>query len=280
MRFFKQPLFALAFAASFAFACSDDAGETDPTPDAGAQTDGGDVETDAGGEGSGEGSGGETGTLEDPTWRLTFVDIKRPIGGIGTILENLIAEDIDADELHILIQFRGFSADDIGGTFEIFGTAGSKVEGGYTWYPGTEPVDSDYKDADILDPASNEGEFCTATSALCFASTEQLSIIFPALEPGATEPLQIPVTELSLTGEVFDDNGEDVLFGLLAGAILADEIADLDVNVSGQPDGPSQPLSDLLGDRTYPTDADDADKTGWVITAEIEAAVTNFVPSN
>lgn len=285
MRFPKQlaSVAALLLAFSITAACSDDEG--DAATDAGADTGTTDAVGDSDAGVSDDASANDaatddvtTGALTDPTWRLTFVDIKRPIGGIGTILENLIAQDIDADLLHVLIQFRNFSADDLGGTFEVFGTAGEKVEGGYTWYPGAEPVEGDYKPGNLLDPATNSGEFCNADSIVCFENTENLGIIFPALEPGATEPLQIPVSELSLTGEIFEDGGEYVLFGLLSGAILAAEIEGLNVNVSGDVDGPTQPLAELLGDLTYPIGADDAEKTGWVLSAEIEAAVTTFIP--
>ncbi|MFT4702876.1 MAG: hypothetical protein ACI81R_000563 [Bradymonadia bacterium] len=249
----KKTWMMYCLAASFCMlaACGDDEPET--TADAGSDASA-DVTVDA----------IMGNSLVDPTFRLTVVDIRRPLGGIGTILENLIAADIDADLLHVLIQFRDFDTATLPDEFTVTGNAGEKVEGGYTWYPGVDFSDASYK------PASIDSEFS-------FSNSETLSIIFPALEPGATEPLQIPVTNLSLTGTLEEDGDSWVLIGELAGAILADEISDLDVNISGDPDAEGQLLSELLGDRDYPQDAEEADLTGWTLRADIEAQTVTYI---
>lgn len=211
--------------------------------------------------------------LVDPTFRLTFVNIRRPIGGIGDVLENLISQDIDADLLHVLIQFRAFDTSLGAQTFNVTGTAGERALDesgtflGYMWYPGAEPAESDYAPATLDD-------------ALAFENTENLSIIFPALEPGADAPLQIPVSELALAGTLDrESDGSWFLVGTLSGAILAAEIEGLEVNISGEPDGPKQPLASLLGDFDYPRDAEDDARTGWSLEAEIEAVPITFVPT-
>ena len=67
--------------------------------------------------------------------------------------------------------------------------------------------------------------------------------------------------------------------GTLSGAILAAEVEGLDVNISGEPDGPKQPLSSLLGSFDYPRDAEQDARTGWSLEAEIEAEPITFVPT-
>lgn len=262
--------FALCLLCTAALAftgCGDD--DISPTGGDVADTSGGDADmTDAGDGGGADDSGntdaGGSDGLVDPTFRLTVVDIQRPIGGIGNVLENLITADIDDDLLHVLIQFRDFDSSLGEQEFMLTGTAGDKAEGGYTWYPGAEPTDDDFKPATF----SASGEF---------ANTENLAIIFPALEPGAEEPLQIPVSELALTGTLIEDGDSWYIAGLLSGAILASEIEGIDVNISGQPDGPRQPLSQLLGDFDYPLDAADEDRIGWALEADIEAEPITYV---
>lgn len=256
-------------------ACGDDEPTSTPT------TGGADATADVSDAGSGTPDAtvepGEDATvsdgLVDPTFRLTFVNIRRPIGGIGDVLENLIAQDIDADLLHVLIQFRDFDTALGAQEFTITGTAGDRALDeageflGYKWYPGVEPVESDYAPA-------------TLDAGLTFENTENLSIIFPTLEPGAVEPLQIPVSELALAGTLEqNDDGSWYLIGTLSGAILAAEVEGLDVNISGEPDGPKQPLSSLLGSFDYPRDAEQDARTGWSLEAEIEAEPITFVPT-
>jgi hypothetical protein len=197
----------------------------------------------------------------DTTFRLTDVTIVRPTG-VGGILENLINIDIEAELLHVLIQMADFDGDwrDAESTsFQLTGNAGQSAEGGYSWYEGV-----------VIDQAE-----ATISSDGVFAGGP-LSIIFPALEPGATEPLQIPVSELNLSGELFELEGDWWMEGQLSGAILAENIADLTVQLSEEAD--PQSLGELLGGEDgmdYPVGSDDP--TGWRLEANINARAATFV---
>lgn len=200
--------------------------------------------------------------MEDTTFRVTFVDIVKP-GGVGPILGNLINSDIEDQALHILIQVLDFAAA-WPATFTVSGNAGQAVYDGetiigYTWYDG---VEVDYATASI----DADG---------VFDSDETLSITFPALEPGATEPLEIPVSDLQLSGELFAVGSGWGIEGTLEGAILASEIEGIEVDL-----GTPQPLSQLLGGEDkmdYPDGATGDALTGWKLEADIVAESVTFV---
>ena len=253
----SRPLRALSALALIAAACSD---EDTPSADTGSSTDtGADAASDTGTQDTTADSTDEA--FGDTTFRLTGVTILRP-AGVGGILENLINADIEDELLHVLIQMTDF-AGEWPTDFRLTGNAGQAAEGGYTWYDG---VEIDHADATI----DADGNF----------SGGPLSIIFPALEPGATEPLQIPVSELSLDGTVFQVDGNDTWFieGTLSGAILAENITEITVQLSEEAD--PQPLSQLLGGEggmDYPVGDDNP--RGWRLEAEIEAEDAVFVPA-
>ena len=242
-------LLVSALALSVASGCGDEvsiATDTGSGSDTIADTGNSDVTTDA---------------FEDTTFRLTGVTILRP-SGVGGILENLINADIETDLLHVLIQMSDF-AGPWPTDFQLTGNAGQTAEGGYTWYDG---VAIDHADATI----DADGIFAGGP----------LNIIFPALEPGATEPLQIPVSELQLAGAVFQLNGDDTWFieGTLSGAILAENITELTVQLSEAAD--PQPLSQLLGGddgMDYPVGDDNP--RGWRLEAQIVAQDAVFIPA-
>lgn len=197
----------------------------------------------------------------DTTFRLTDVTIVRP-AGVGGILENLINSDIEDELLHVLLQATDFDGDwrDADSTaFKVTGNAGETADGGYTWYDG---VVVDVADGTI----DGEGVF----------SGGPLSIIFPALEPGATEPLQIPVEELNMSGQLYELEGEWWVEGQLSGAILAASIADLTVSLNE--DAEPQALSALLGGDAgmdYPVGSDAP--TGWRLEANLNAREVAFI---
>ena len=233
------------------YGCSDDGG--DETPDSGTDT-GADSGTEDGG--TDMGTGDTAGSFDDVTLRLLSVTIIRP-DGVGAILEPLINNDIEADALHVLIQMSGF-AGAWPTEFSITGNAGQAVEGGYTWYEGVA-IDSAAATIDA------DGNF----------SGGPLSIIFPALEPGATEPLQIPVSNLQLDGTLFEADGVWAIEGTLAGAILASEIEGIDVTLVPGNDG--VPLSQLLDPDNMDYPVDSTEPTGWRLEAEILAEEATFV---
>ncbi|MCB9506621.1 MAG: hypothetical protein H6697_03010 [Myxococcales bacterium] len=247
--------------------CSD--GDESPPTDTG--TDVTDVTVDAGDTGGdGEASTDtetpdEIGTL---TFRITNVSIIEP-AGVGGVLENLINNDIEDDALHILVQLSEF-----GGPFPttatVTGNAGAIAEGGYSWYPGvTNDTGTIWID--------ETGTFANCETADDPDSCNTIGLIFPALEPGATEPLQIPVSSLGLSGVIAEVDGSWVMEGTLSGALLADEIAGINVDLSGGA-GEGTPLADLLPDvRDYPPSAPVEERTGWRLEAEIVASEINFV---
>ena len=233
--------------------CGDD--DVANTGDSGSGTDtGADAGADSGTEDTGTSDAVDS--FDDVTLRLLSVTINRP-DGIGAILQPLINNDIEADALHVLIQMSDF-ASAWPADFQIAGNAGQAVDGGYTWYDG---VTIDTAPATI----DADGNFAGGP----------LSIIFPALEPEATEPLQIPVSDLALEGTLFEVDGAWAIEGTLAGAILASEIEDITVTLVPGRDG--TPLAQLLDpdNMDYPVDAEEP--TGWRLEAEILATEASFV---
>lgn len=254
MRLKLRLLAALAVCA-LAVGCGDE----DPTPgttDTGGQDTTADAVADTGGADT-VGDDTAPAVLEDQTHRLTGVRILQP-SGVGPILEGLINTDIRNGKLHVLIQLSAFQGDWPTG-FTLTGNAGTDVEGGYTWYPG---VAVNYV------PASIDADGF-------FAGDETLSIIFPALEPNETEPIQIPVSDLQLEGELYELDGTWSIEGVLSGAILASEITDITVNL-----GEERSLASLLGgedEMDYPEDAPQEERTGWRLQAEVTADEVTFV---
>ncbi len=201
--------------------------------------------------------------FEDTTFRTTRVGIIRP-RGVGGILESLINTDIEANRLHVLVQVTEFEGP-WPTNFQLTGNAGTIADADdqYTWYPGV-----------AIDRAA-----ATIDERGFFEGVETLSIIFPALEPGADEPIQIPVSDLQLEGELFEEEGEWLVDGLLTGAILASEIEGITVDLSGGTTEP-QTLAQLLGgERTmdYPVGAEGDALTGWTLEGEIQAERVTFV---
>lgn len=257
MRLKLRLLAALAVCA-LAVGCGDE--DSNPSADAGQDTTTADTTADTGGDDT---SADTTGTdtapavMEDQTHRLTGVRILQP-SGVGPILEGLINTDIRNGKLHVLIQLADFEGEWPTG-FTLTGNAGTDVEGGYTWYPG---VQVNYV------PGSIDAEGF-------FSGDETLSIIFPALEPNETEPIQIPVSDLQLEGELFELDGTWSIEGELSGAILASEITDITVNL-----GEERSLASLLGgeeEMDYPEDAPQAERTGWRLLATVTADEVTFV---
>lgn len=257
----KRTLFISLLASSALFiGCGDEDPEDSGTTDTGIA----DTGTDTVAEDTGATDTVEDATTDEfgePTFRLTDVTIVRP-AGVGGILENLINSDIEDELLHVLIQMTDFDGDwrDADSTnFQLTGNAGQTAEGGYTWYDG---VAIDRADATM----DSEGVFTGGP----------LNIIFPALEPGATEPLQIPVSELTLSGAVYELDNDWWIEGQLAGAILADNITEITVtlNEASEP----QSLAQLLGGDAgmdYPVGSDAP--TGWRLEANINARTAAFI---
>ncbi len=251
MRLRIRVLTILASLALAAAGCSDDPETvtdtgTDTTADVGTDTEGEDTSTDA-----------EEAVFEDSTFRLTNVSIITP-AGVGPILEGLINQDIEADKLHVLVQMTDF-AGPWPTTFTLTGNAGQIADGGFTWYEG---VAIDRAQAEI----DAEG---------FFEGIETLSIIFPALEPNATEPIQIPVSSLDLSGELFEFEGMWVIEGRLSGAILASDIEGITVNL-----GQERALADLLGGEDkmdFPEGAAEGEFTGWRLEADISGDAVTFI---
>lgn len=251
------------------FGCGDD--EDDGGADTGSsqQDTGGTSGADSGGTTDDAGGSGEVlPTHEAATYRLTTVDIIRP-PGIGEALQGLINADIGNDVLHVIIDMKDFSATDGRADFTLTGNAGSYVDGStdtFTWFADAEVTDDDYK------PAFMESDGY-------FENTENLSIIFPALAtPGdPTDILPIPVSELAITGNLFDDGSGAILMSAqLSGVIFEDEVEDILVS-SLNPNDP-RPLPDLLGrDNAEEFPAYD-NRRGWTLEAEIEAARVPFEP--
>ncbi len=256
----KRTLFISLLASSALFIGCGDEDETDTT-DTGATDTGADTATEDTGTMEDTNTDAATAEFGDTTFRLTDLTIVRP-AGVGGILENLINTDIEAEILHVLIQMTEFDGDWRNAdttSFMLTGNAGQTAEGGYTWYDG---VAIDRAEATI----DSDGVF----------SGGPLSIIFPALEPGATEPLQIPVSELNLSGAVYELEGDWWIEGQLSGAILAENITEITVQLNEGSD--PQPLSQLLGGDAgmdYPVGADEA--TGWRLEANINARAATFV---
>lgn len=189
---------------------------------------------------------------QDATFRLTNVEINKP-GGVGRLLQGLMNNDFENQRLHVLIDVRNFESACGTTELELTGNAGTLPEGqepgSYAWFPGITP---EYKPATMQEDGSVQ-------------NTEQLSLIFPALLVGSDDTIQIPVTDLLLTGQIFEQEGVLYIAGGLTGAILEADIADISVSLI--PGQDPRPLPDLLGRGAmdYPVDA--AVKTGWQLEA-------------
>lgn len=255
-----RPVLAALAAALVVVACSDteDGGTADSTTDTATADAGAELDAALNGDASDDTSGSSAGEpFPDTTFRIDGVNIIRPTG-VGPILGNLITADIDDGVLHALVQFTGF-AGPWPTTMRATGNVGQQVEGGYAWLDGVE-----------IDRAEMEIDADGA-----FRGLESLSIVVPALEPGATEPLQIPALVTQFTGELFEFEGQWVIEGTLEGAILEEEIEGMTVNL-----GQEQSLSQLLGgpdDKDYPPGASGDELTGWSLEAEIGAVEVVFV---
>lgn len=196
-------------------------------------------------------------TFADTTFRIDGVNIIRPTG-VGPILGSLITSDIASGTLHGLIQFADFGGE-WPTTMTATGNVGQEVDGGYTWQDGVE-IDRARMEIDA------EGTF---------RGIESLSIVVPAMEPGATEAIHIPAEVLEFDGEMFRADDGWAIEGTIIGAILESEIADITVNL-----GEEQPLSRLLGGadaRDFPAGADDEELLGWSLEADISAGEIRFV---
>jgi len=242
--------------------------DADVSADASADVGSGDTAPDA----EGSDTGGNDGSLfsrEQVTFRITRVAISRP-SGVGTVLQNLINKDIGEGALHVLIQAFEFGGEPPT-TLRVRGNAGTTVEGGYTWYPGVALDDAAGTiDTDLF--------FTNCPDGVDPTTCETLDIIFPALEPGKTEPLQIPVSNLGLNGNLFETEDGWALEGTLSGALLKTQIQDIQVELA---EGQGQPLMQLLGGDArmdYPVGAAEGERTGWRLEAEIQAVEVPFVP--
>lgn len=284
LRDFTSPLsFSVIALALLVGACGDDEPTDDTTTDTGGgtDTDGADTGvTDTGGSdggvtdtGGGEGSCAPADALAttdvrgENYYRIERLKINEP-RGVGAILEGLINNDIRLGKLHIIINITDFSAATGDATMQITGNAGvwDAATCSFAWYPG-------------IVPNYGEGAFNDAGE---ITSNETISLIFPALLPNTDPPetLEIPLNEVAISGTLAADpeNPDTLLLeGLLSGAILAENAADIEVELSP---GNPQLLGELLGELNYPEGATGDALTGWKLEAEIRRAYPiTFIPA-